>query len=80
MNIYRISQDGNTRYDTYDSAVVVAENEEDARSIHPDGGEFDPNEGWPTWCKQKEDVKVEYMGIADKSLKRGVILSSFNAG
>ena len=37
LKLYRISQAVNTEYDTYDSAVVVAENEEDARRIHPDG-------------------------------------------
>jgi hypothetical protein len=37
MNIYKIKQYENNRYDTYDSAVVVAESEEDAKRIHPDG-------------------------------------------
>ena len=35
MKLYLISQDENDGWDTYDSAVVVAENEVDARSIHP---------------------------------------------
>ena len=35
MNIYKISQSINNGYDTYDSAVVIAENEDDARTIHP---------------------------------------------
>ena len=35
MKIYKISQDVNKDYDTYDSAVVYAENEEEAKSIHP---------------------------------------------
>ena len=35
MNIYLISQKENNDYDTYDSAVVVAPNEEVARRIHP---------------------------------------------
>ena len=35
MKLYLISQDVNDGYDTYDSAVVAAESEEDARSIHP---------------------------------------------
>ena len=36
MKIYLISQEENDDYDTYDSAVVCAENEEEARSICPD--------------------------------------------
>ena len=35
MKIYKISQSLLDGYDTYDSAVVVAENEDDARNIHP---------------------------------------------
>lgn len=33
MNLYLISQDVNNDYDTYDSAVVAAESEEEARGI-----------------------------------------------
>jgi hypothetical protein len=35
MNLYLISQDVNEDYDTYDSAVVVAESEDAAQHIHP---------------------------------------------
>lgn len=35
MNIYKIWVDGYIGYDAYDSAIVVAENEEAARHIHP---------------------------------------------
>ena len=35
MNIYLLSQSEVDGYDTYDSCVVAAENEEDARQIHP---------------------------------------------
>ena len=34
MNIYRIAQD-NSNYESYDSAIVIAESEEIARLIHP---------------------------------------------
>jgi len=37
MKIFLISQNINTDYDTYDSAIVVAENEADARTINPSG-------------------------------------------
>ena len=36
--LFRISQRNNGGYDTYDSAIVVAESEGDARMIHPRGG------------------------------------------
>ena len=49
MLIFRIHQDLNNGYDTYDSAVVVACDEEHARSIHPMGQQivWDPElEAW----------------------------------
>ena len=35
MKLYLIKQDDNCGYDTYDSAVVIATSEEEARQIHP---------------------------------------------
>ena len=37
MNIYKISQTINDDYNTYDSCIVIAENEEEAIKIHPNG-------------------------------------------
>jgi len=76
VNLYRISQDENNDYDTFDSAVVAAENENDARTIHPH-----EHLGWEsddTWCA-REKVKVEFL-CAGYAGARGVIVASFNAG
>ena len=35
MEIYLLEQDLNNGYDIYDSVVVIAENEDEARKIHP---------------------------------------------
>lgn len=35
LNLYLIKQNENYSYDTYDSAVVIATSEEEARRIHP---------------------------------------------
>mgnify|MGYP001571839762 CR=1 len=35
MKLFKISQGVRNDYDTYDSAVVCAENEDEARHIHP---------------------------------------------
>lgn len=35
MNLYRISQEENQKYDTYDSAVVAADSSDIAKLIHP---------------------------------------------
>lgn len=78
MNLYLIAQDENTGYDTYDSAVVCAESEDDARQIHP----FFRNPEWDTfsWCSSPEHVEVKFLGVADPSIQRGVICASYNAG
>jgi hypothetical protein len=88
MKLYKISQNKNTDYDTYDSAIVCAENEEEARKIHPCGMEGynypQGKENWEyeygTWCSSPEDVIVEYIGEAKEGIKKGVISASFNAG
>ena len=87
MNIYLISQEVNNGYDTYDSAVVCAKDESDARTIHPSSETVSyqsfrelPNEKYfDTWAGIS-DIKVELIGKAVKGIERGVICASFNAG
>jgi hypothetical protein len=77
MKLYRISQDENNHYDTFDSAVVCAADEEAARMTHP-------GTGWGrrflSWCAEPSGVKVEYIGEAVPGLPVGVVCASFNAG
>ena len=47
MNVYLISANTTGRY-TYDSAVVLAESEEEARNLHP-GDEYVWSEGMWVW-------------------------------
>ena len=50
MNLYRISQDINNNYDTYDSAIVAASSEESARRIHPDEDKWsEEHNSWMDW-------------------------------
>ena len=93
MNIYRIWQNQNNGYDTFDSAVVVAESEEAARHVHPiwawrsddfnKSGKWIRSQDWEssTWARTPDRVSVELIGKADESLKtEQVICASFNAG
>lgn len=77
LKLWLISQEENTGWDTYDSAVVAAETTEKARLINPDGE-------WSTysasWCSSPDKVHVEYLGIATEGVEPGIVLSSFNAG
>lgn len=95
MNLYLISQNVNNDYDTYDSAVVVAENEGEARMIHPAGKDYkyDQDEkkwiqdfdgyisnDW-SWCNNLKKISVKCIGIASKEMVNGeVVCASFNAG
>lgn len=87
MKLYLISQDTNNGYDTYDNAVVAAEDEAAAKLTHPSGtashrewldaGPIDCDYG--TWTS-KENVQCKYIGQAAPGIDAGVICSSFNAG
>jgi len=77
MNIYLIAQTENDRYDTFDSAIVAAETEQDAKEITPDGG---PWRAWAAWCSSPELVTVELIGTAKEGTEAGVIMASYNAG
>lgn len=80
MKLYRIRQEKNRGYDTYNAAVVCGENETDAASIHPNGRTcHTEDKNYDDWAKQS-DVIATYIGEAAEGLLRGVIVASFNAG
>lgn len=94
MFLYLISQSTNNEYDTYDSAVVVAKNEYNAKRIHPSGNkEYDHTVGkWvsknaiipffdDSWCDNLDDILVTYIGVASSGMNDGeVVCASYNAG
>ncbi|MTB53061.1 hypothetical protein [Lewinella sp. W8] len=95
MKIYLITQDLVHGYDTYDSAVVSAESEEDAKNIHPsecvthikDGmwmGTFTKGGEYEytsrNWVSASNLDQVKVQYIGESKRGRGLILSSFNAG
>ena len=78
MNLYLLTQDAVTGYDTYDSVVVAALTETEAKSIHPC-----TILGWDSrgdWPKSPENVDAKLIGKAVEGTPEGVILSSLNAG
>jgi hypothetical protein len=81
--LWLISQDQNTGYDTYDSAVVCAETEEDAKRIHPDGRVNDKPErkDFSDWAPP-EKVRAAILASSPAyGVEAGaVICASFNAG
>ena len=81
LHLYLLRQTARRGYDTYDSCVVVARSEAAAKCIHPDSY-TDPFPAWKgthTWA-DPEYVEATYLGVADGSVKPGVVCASFNAG
>jgi hypothetical protein len=96
MKIYKVTQEANDDYDTYDSFICAAESEEEARAMHPSGRvRYDYNLGYWVdrygersdsrsylydWTPDLGDIDVEYLGEGYPGIKKGIILASYNAG
>ncbi len=87
MNIYLIIQKEVSGYDTYDSAVVCAESEEEAKKIHPRGIRYNAMEDGlfmdtiGEWASHVDYVNAELIGKADaKFTESCLLLASYNAG
>ena len=93
LNLYLISQSVNNDYDTYDSAVVAAKSEEEARLIYP----ADNDKRWngSKWRWHLEDGRVidsfHYSWVIPECVSvqflaagyegpAGTVLASFNEG
>jgi len=84
MKLFKIYQDINTGYDTFRSAVVVANSAEEAQNIHPGGGSGS-YDMYDSWVSRPDLVELLYLGEvvgeADEDIYPGAIIcSSFNAG
>ena len=80
MNIYLISQDENHDFDTFDSMVVVAHNEHEAKFIHPHSQKSWTDADSSYWCASPNDVTANLIGVASPHMIEGVVLRSYNAG
>jgi len=78
--LYLITQTENTNYDTYDSAVVCAPDEETARLTQPGGEGWKWGEKHFPWCASPDKVAVVLLGYALEGVPLGVVCASFNAG
>jgi hypothetical protein len=84
MNIYLISQRERTGYNTFDSAVMIAPDEETARRMNPSNGKIMEKRDWESvfrsWASSPDFVEVELIGQAASDRPQGVVCSSFNEG
>lgn len=88
-SLYLVKRTDNVTWDEYDSFVVCAESEDEAKRVHPNGGMFfedDMSEQSKRyfksdWTDKIETLEVICVGLASVSLKnRQVICASYNAG
>ena len=96
MKLWRISQNVNNGWDTYDSAVVAAESEEEARHTYPSNSD-DNDKTWngSKWLWHFDDGQVLNYSSGDWTSpdnvsveflsdgyagEKGTIVASFNAG
>ena len=84
MKLFKIYQNINKGYDTYDSAVVIANSAEEAQKIHPNdsSGDFSM---YDSWVSRPDLVSLIYLGEVvgepDSDIYPGAIIcASFNAG
>ena len=84
MNLYHISQDEFSGYDTYSDAVVCAPDEQTARNMDPRTGKpirsGQREYYWDEWCSSPEMVTVKFLGKADSTVQPGVVCASYHAG
>jgi hypothetical protein len=76
MNIYLLERTDKLGYDDFDSAVVAAENEENAKSIQIGYTYNNISRSWTT----PNNIKSTLIGIAAPFTKSGIILASYNGG
>ena len=78
MNIYLLKQKEKCGYDTYDSLVVVAEDEEAAKNILPPCCKTWEDTEY-VWASSIASVTATLLGYAVTGSIAGCVLGSFNA-
>jgi hypothetical protein len=96
LKIYLISTDDNNAgaWDVVNNcAVVIAETEEEAAKMHPNGGKIEPKNkkkdeerDWSewahlnSWTRNYKKVEVEYLGDAKAGSEKGVVCAEYYSG
>lgn len=93
MHIYLVSRNDHADYDEYDSFVVIADSEQQARETHPSPSCFyswsEEKDSWvwsynqdpdvyASWPKPSQ-VRVRHLGVTDSD-QHEIVCASFNAG
>lgn len=75
--LWLLTQGENRGYDTFDSIVVAADTEEDAKQLLPNSY---ATWGSRRWADSPDGVYAEKIGVTQSHRKGDVIIASFNAG
>lgn len=84
--IWLLTQRQNKGFDTFDSCLVAADTEDEARMITPDGLPFRGILDFPRtrahsrWAYTSDAVVIEKIGVTKRERKGKVIITSYNAG
>ena len=81
MNIFKVERTDKVGYDEYDSFVIIAESENEARVTDPSGKPVEDSI-FSSWVKVRDLDKliVTLIGVANEDQEPGIVLTSFNAG
>jgi hypothetical protein len=82
MNLYLITRNDWHGYDQYDSAVVAAPDEEDAKALIEQNLDDWTHYGYVNHKKvnTKLDITIELIGTAVDGIEPGIVVDSYNAG
>ena len=82
MNLYLITRNDGVDYDQYDSAVVAAPDEEDAKALIEQDLDDWTHYGYVNHKKvnTKLDITIKLIGTAIDEMQYGIVVDSFNAG
>lgn len=82
MKIFSVYQNIVYGFDTFDSFVIICEDEEIARKTDPHGQLITWEDDTYSWVglKNIDKVEIEYLGEAKEGSERGIVCASFNAG
>jgi hypothetical protein len=83
VSLYLLTQRDHLGYDAYDSMVVAAYDDNQARHTHPairPDSKVTDWKDYDCWARSPESVQVRYLGVATEGIQPGILCASFNAG
>lgn len=80
MKLFLLTQTENTGMYTYNSLVVIASSEDEAKIIHPLNGRSCIKDPWSNkcWASSPNNVIVTYLGEADPNVKLTIVCKSYS--